>query len=64
MQPINFTNPVIYIIIALFMALPALGLHAKTPKGSEDNKDTMKKPVPPMDRNRPQVLETASFGLG
>lgn len=53
-----------YLILALFMVLPGLGVDAQTTNTSGTDRDIMGKTLPPIDQNLPKVFDTATFGLG
>lgn len=53
-----------YLVLALFMVFPGLSVDAQTTNESRTDRDIMGKALPPIDRNPPEVFETAAFGLG
>lgn len=53
-----------YLVAALFMVSPFFSVHAQAANAPGTDKDIMGKNRPPIDRNPPEIFETASFGLG
>ena len=53
-----------YMVVSLFMVFPAFTADARTRDDTGNDSDISGTAPAPIDRNRPTVFETASFGLG
>ncbi|MCG8634940.1 MAG: hypothetical protein MI863_13990 [Desulfobacterales bacterium] len=53
-----------FLVAALFTVYPVFSVHAQATNTPGTDKDIMGKNRPPIDRNPPEIFETASFGLG
>lgn len=53
-----------YMMLALFIVLPGLSVDTGAADAPRPDRNVEGKPLPPIDREMPAVLETAYFGLG
>ncbi|HKJ97571.1 MAG TPA: hypothetical protein VJ959_01490 [Desulfotignum sp.] len=53
-----------YMMLSMFMVFPVFSADARTRDEAGNDSDISGTALAPIDRNRPDVFETASFGLG
>ena len=53
-----------YMMVSIFMVFPAISTDARTADDAANESDIPGTALAPIDRSRPAVFETASFGLG
>jgi hypothetical protein len=64
MKYTHMTTLLKYMMVSMFMIFPAFAADARTRDDGGNDSDISGTDLAPIDRNRPAVFETASFGLG